>query len=235
MISAHDELLAMANFYTPFFWGILIVWIATVVAHEFAHGIAAYYGGDYTIRERGGLSLNPLQYVDPMMSLIMPAIFLMMGGIPLPGAVTYVRNDLLRSKLWQSLVSLAGPTANFAICLILILSLNPHVGWYDRSEATILQQFVGCLAALQFLTVFYNLLPVPPLDGFGIIEPYLPPRVKNVLDQPNVRWGCYIGLFALIWLGAFSRPIWITFFTLIRALGVPPQVFMEGFGRLFHG
>src|SRR5881394_1631143 len=95
------------------FWAVFIGWILSVVVHEFAHGLVAYLGGDYTIRERGGLTLNPFQYVDPLFSIIMPAIFLMMGGIPLPGGVTYIRRDLLRSNGWNSAVSLAGPVMNF--------------------------------------------------------------------------------------------------------------------------
>src|SRR4051794_38420039 len=98
-------MLASAAFDNPLVWALLIGWILTVVLHEFAHGLVGYLGGDYTIKERGGLSLNPLQYVDPVMSLILPAIFLLMGGIPLPGGVTFIRQDLLKNDLWRSLVS----------------------------------------------------------------------------------------------------------------------------------
>src|SRR5918993_1499047 len=96
-----------------------------------AHGFAAHLGGDYTIAERGGLSLNPLQYVDPIFSLLLPAVFLMMGGIPLPGGVTYIRHDLLRSRGWQSAVAFAGPLMNFILFLLLALPFHPRVGWID--------------------------------------------------------------------------------------------------------
>ena len=110
-------MLAMANFGNSLFWAVLIGWIMSVVLHEFAHGIVAYWGGDYTIRERGGLTLNPLQYVDPVFSILLPIVFLCMGGIPLPGGSTYVRRDLLRGRGWNSAVSLAGPLMNFLIFL----------------------------------------------------------------------------------------------------------------------
>ena len=58
------------DFSNPLLWAVFIGWIISVVLHEFAHGIVAYWGGDYTIRERGGLTLNPLQYVDPVFSLV---------------------------------------------------------------------------------------------------------------------------------------------------------------------
>src|SRR3954469_9534118 len=102
-------MLAAANFQNPLLWAVLIGWILSVVLHEFAHGLVGYLGGDYTIRERGGLSLNPLQYVHPIYSLLLPAIFLVLGGVPLPGGATYIRHDLLRSRWWDSAVSLAGP------------------------------------------------------------------------------------------------------------------------------
>src|SRR5919112_1201427 len=91
-------MLAAVDYESPLFWAVFLAWILSVVLHEFAHGVVAYWGGDYTIRERGGLTLNPLQYVEPVMSIILPIIFLFMGGVPLPGGVTYIRMDLLRSK-----------------------------------------------------------------------------------------------------------------------------------------
>src|SRR5881394_2617306 len=97
------------------FWAVFIGWVLSVVLHEFAHGLVAYLGGDYTIRERGGLTLNPLQYVDPVMSIFLPMVFLALGGIPLPGGATYVRTDLLRSRLWATAVAAAGPLMNLLL------------------------------------------------------------------------------------------------------------------------
>ena len=70
------------RFSNPLFWAVLIGWVLSVVLHEFAHGIVAYWGGDYTIRERGGLTLNPLQYIDPFISIVLPIIFVLIGGVP---------------------------------------------------------------------------------------------------------------------------------------------------------
>src|SRR5438270_14100773 len=91
-----DRMPLAIEFSNPLLWALIIGWILSVTLHEFGHGLVAYLGGDYTIRERGGLTLNPLQYVDPLMSILLPAVFLLMGGIALPGGATYVRTDLLR-------------------------------------------------------------------------------------------------------------------------------------------
>src|SRR3954468_23140025 len=150
-------MLAAVDFANPLLWAVFIGWIMSVVLHEFAHGIVAYWGGDYTIRERGGLTLNPLQYVDPMMSIVLPIVFLLMGGIPLPGGATYIRRDLLRSRFWDSAVSAAGPLMNLILFSILAYFLSPGFGWLDISKPagdwTTTQKFVGAMCVLQLLSV----------------------------------------------------------------------------------
>src|SRR6185295_17228057 len=109
------HLLAAVQLDNPLTWAVIIGWIMSVVLHEFAHGLVGYLGGDYTIRERGGLTLNPLQYIHPVFSLLLPILFLLMGGVPLPGGVTYIRRELMRGKLWDAAVSAAGPATNFIL------------------------------------------------------------------------------------------------------------------------
>ena len=199
-------MLAVSNFTSPLFLAVLIGWILTVVLHEFAHGLVAYLGGDYTIGYRGGLSLNPLQYIHPVTSILMPALFLMMGGIPLPGGVTYIRTDLLRSRYWASAVSLAGPAMNFLIFLALAMPFHPALQWIkidpDMANWTNLQLFMGALAFLQLFAVLLNLLPIPPLDGFNALKPFLPRELQNKLQNPQIA---YFG-FAAIYLLMQSHP-----------------------------
>ena len=184
----------------PLLWAVFIGWIMSVVLHEFAHGVVAYWGGDYTIRERGGLTLNPLQYIDPFMSLVLPAIVFLIGGIPLPGGATYIRRDLLRSRKWESLVSAAGPAMNVLILLVLVLPFHPSIGWMTppaRGQASNAMVFVGAMAWLQMLAVLLNLLPVPPLDGFGIISPWMNPAARQRMMSPPLSNVFFIGLFFL--------------------------------------
>src|SRR5438045_5975592 len=118
-------LAAAVDLQSPLFWAVFIGWVLSVVMHEFAHGLVAYLGGDYTIRERGGLTLNPLQYVDPVMSIVLPLLFLAMGGIPLPGGATYVRTELLRSR-WRTAMAAAGALMNLLLFVGLARLRNPH-------------------------------------------------------------------------------------------------------------
>ena len=195
-------ILAVVNFSDPVLWAVLIGWVLTVVLHELAHGVVAYLGGDYTIRERGGLTLNPLQYIHPLNSIVLPLAFLVMGGLPLPGGVTYVRTDLLRNRLWASAVSLAGPATNLALFFVLVLPLHPHLGWVARGtqpkDWTAAQQMLGALATLQLLTVALNLMPLPPLDGFNAISPFLGREVRAATGTPQAQTGGLIPLFVLL-------------------------------------
>ena len=221
---------ANVDLQNPLLWALLIGWIMTVVLHEFAHGLVASLGGDYTIRERGGLTLNPLHYIDPLMSIILPAVFLMMGGIPLPGGATYIRRDLLRSKAWESAVSAAGPAMNFLVFLLLCIPLQPRFHWVNYSYSNLpaewgnAQLFVSGLAVTQLFAIILNLFPIPPLDGFGIIAPYLPPELHLRLTRGPLGTMLFFGFFLLAWN---SRPFGNAIFTamghIFALVGLPER------------
>ena len=194
--------LALVNVRDPVLWAVLIGWIMSVVLHELAHGAVAYLGGDYTIKARGGLTLNPLQYVHPVNTILLPALFLLWGGVPLPGGATYVRRDLLRNRAWEAAVSLAGPTVNFGLFVLLMVPLHPRLGWVQPwtsgSQWTSPQKFLATLATLQLITGALNLLPVPPLDGFNAISPYLTRELQARLRTPQAATIGMVGLFIVL-------------------------------------
>jgi Zn-dependent protease len=195
-------LASTGNFQNSLFWAVFIGWIMSVVLHEFAHGIVAYWGGDYTIKERGGLTLNPLQYVDPVMSILLPAIFMLIGGVPLPGGVTYVNRDLLRNKAWQTAVSLAGPLMNILLFVAGAIALHPKVGWLPTSELadgwSNAQRLVATLTVLQIFAALLNLIPIPPLDGFNAISPFLKSQTREKLTTPPLSTWLFIIFFVLL-------------------------------------
>lgn len=227
------------DFANPLLWAVIIGWIMTVVLHEFAHGVVALWGGDYTIRERGGLTLNPLQYVDPFMSILLPVIFLLMGGIPLPGGVTYVRRDLIRSRAWNSAVSAAGPAMNFVLFLILASLVQPWMGWVDPqapvSQWSNAQIFVAAMAFLQLFAVLLNLMPIPPLDGFGIIAPYLPADLRARIMQPPTPTILIIVFFFLLISGVLSPVFREGLYHIITALGFEYTPMVQAFRMALWG
>src|SRR5271163_4499223 len=90
---------------------ICLVWILSVSCHEFAHAIVAYWGGDTSVKSKGYLTLNPFSYTDIGMTIVWPAVLLVMGGIGLPGAAVFIDSSKLRNRAWDSAVSAAGPLA----------------------------------------------------------------------------------------------------------------------------
>ncbi|MEM8810038.1 MAG: site-2 protease family protein, partial [Cyanobacteria bacterium P01_G01_bin.38] len=87
-------------------------WVISVCLHEFGHAVVAYFGGDTSVKDKGYLTLNPLKYTNPGLSFMMPLLFLLLGGIPLPGAAVYINQGRLKNRLWKSAVSAAGPLAS---------------------------------------------------------------------------------------------------------------------------
>ena len=195
-------LLARADFSDPAFLAVLIGWVMAVTLHEFGHNLAGYWGGDHTIRDEGRLTLNPLQYVDPFMTIILPVIFLMLGGVPLPGGATRVDPTRLRNRHWESGVYAAGPLVNLILFGILAAVITSGVGPFDWSakphDWTTTQKFIAAMCFLQLLSVILNLIPVPGLDGFGMIAPYLPDDLRERLSAPHLRSLFLIGYFVLL-------------------------------------
>jgi Zn-dependent protease len=176
------------------FLAVLICWIFSVCVHEFAHAVVAYLGGDRSVVERGYLHFNIFAFVNPVTSLLMPALFLFMGGLPLPGGAVYIDEHSLRSPVWRSLVAAAGPASNFVLFLILAALVHPSTGLVDLTsfKQPTWVMLLGAMTVLELFSVLFNLIPVPPLDGYGIIEPYLPPDVRE--KARSMGW---VGLFVL--------------------------------------
>jgi len=180
---------------SPLFGAVLICWIFSVCVHEFAHALVAYIGGDRSVRDKGYLSFNFFAYVHPVTSLLIPALFLAMGGLPLPGGAVQIDTRALRSKHWSALVSAAGPVSNFILFLILALLVHPRTGLIDpsRDDQPQWAMLLGAMCVLELWSVLFNLIPIPPLDGFGIIEPYL--TAENQMKARSMGWGSLFVLF----------------------------------------
>ena len=188
-------------------------WIASVCVHEFGHALVAYLGGDRSVVGHGYLSLNPLLYTSIFLSVVMPIAFLLLGGIALPGAAVYINRSALRSRLWDSGVSLAGP-AGTGLCglLIAIPFLIPnHLGWMNPHSS-----FFAALAFLGFIEAFalvLNLLPIPGLDGFGIIRPWLPYAAQDLATTFG-QTGIFV-VFIVLW---FVPSVSQAFFEVVRQI-----------------
>jgi len=202
---------------------VLIGWLFSLCLHEFSHALVAYWGGDTSVREKGYLTFNPLRYTHPMYSLIMPLIFLAAGGIGLPGGAVYIEDWRLRSKGWRTAVSLAGPASNLLLALGLAVALR-----FAPSGGGEVWSAVAFLALLQITAVLLNLLPVPPLDGYRALSPYLDPWSRQKLDQAG-RWALWVIFIALWYVAPVSRGFWDLVYNVAGVLDIPVDWAMEGF------
>jgi Zn-dependent protease len=208
------------------FVSVLVFWLVSLCLHEYAHARTAYAGGDTSVVAKGYLSMNPLKYMHPMLSVVLPLVFLALGFIALPGGAVWIDTSRIRTRGWLALVSLAGPLANlgmFALCA-LPFALGWHIG---RDEMGTLWPSLAVCAYFQALAFVLNMLPIPGLDGYGVLEPFLPNSVREHLDYVRPA-----GFFILLAIFLTENPVKTAIAHLIsglvRALDVSPMYLNEG-------
>jgi Zn-dependent protease len=206
---------------------VTVGWITTVCIHEFGHALVAYLGGDRMVVAHGYLSLNPLRYTNILMSVVMPVAFLLLGGIGLPGAAVYINHSAIRSKVWDSAVSLAGP-AGTLLCglLVAIPFMIPNHFQFMVGHLA----FFGALAFLGFIegiALLLNLLPIPGLDGFGVIRPWLPYSAQDFANR--FGQGAIISVFIVLWfVPSVSSAFFGAVLQLTSLVGIDPALILVG-------
>jgi Zn-dependent protease len=206
---------------------ILLGWIFSVCLHEYAHALTAWYGGDKTVEDKGYLDFNPFCYAHPLLSIGLPILFLLMGGIPLMGGAVYIDHTRIRSRWWDSAVSAAGPAANLFFGAVLCVPFA--AGLADPGNNV--WQVVACLIFLNFFVALLNLVPIPGLDGFGIIRPHLSYAARERSDEV-ARYGVFILWGLLLMAPGVGLALGMASLVSAAVLGVPPSAAMEGFGFL---
>ena len=204
---------------------VMLGWSLSVMAHEFAHAIVAYMGGDHTVRDKGYLAFDPRRYGDLGTSLVLPLIFLALGGIGFPGGAVYIRTDLMRGPVWRAASSLAGPAATLLVLLMISTVLRV---WAPLGGDGPIYPALAFLAFLQGTAVILNLLPVPGLDGFGVIRPFLPAAWGPGLRKAEGL--VMIAFFLLIFLSPVGGQLLFgAGASLTSMLGVPFDAIRVGF------
>ncbi len=214
-------------------------WVLSLCLHEYAHAIVAYFAGDRGVAERGYLRLNPLKYTHPLLSIVLPLVAVVLGGIGLPGGAVWVDHAHIRSKAKESLISAAGPATNVVFALVLAVPFLFGAG----SDVVLLSDGSGgftvggshgafwvALAALAFLQVtasLLNLLPVPGLDGGNILRPWLSEPYQRAYNL-FAPYG-FILLFVLLWQSQINRWFFSAVYWLSEAIGVPRALSALGF------
>lgn len=214
-------------------------WLLSLCLHEYAHAVVAYFSGDRGVAERGYLRLNPLKYTHPLLSIGLPVLAVILGGIGLPGGAVWVDHAHIGSKLKQSLISAAGPATNVVFALLLavpfLLGAGGGTDYFAGDSGQLVlagehTEFWAALALLGFLQVtasILNLLPVPGLDGGNLLHPWLSPQWQRGYNL-MAPYG-FILLFALLWQPRIGGWFFSAMYWLAEAIGIPGTLSRVGF------
>ena len=217
----------------------------SMVAHEYAHGYAALRQGDPTAFQLGRLTWNPLKHIDPFMTVILPIMTWFTAGFIFGGAkpVPVIPRNYRNYKRGDIIVSLAGIASNLVIAaaatgIVALLGLLGRAVPVLAESCAILQVMMCFGVFFNLILAYFNLLPIPPLDGSHVVKHLLP--AKWALHYQNVgRFGLLI-LLLLFTLGSgvFARimlPVMILArfaFGLVFPYLIPSQVVPNPFAGL---
>jgi len=181
--------------------------IFAITVHEAAHGYVAKYFGDLTAEKLGRITLNPIKHIDPIGTILLPALTLMLGGIlfgwakPVPVNFANLRNPK-KDMFW---VAAAGPASNFVMAIFWALMLNFSQS-VPEGASYFLSQMSQVGITINLILMVLNLLPLPPLDGGRIAVSLLPMDLAVKLSRVE-QYG-FIILVVLLFTGVLGRVIW---------------------------
>jgi Zn-dependent protease len=198
-------------------------WLVSLCLHEYAHAVVAFRAGDTSVAHRGYLTLNPLKYSHPLLSIVLPVVVVLLGGIGLPGGAVWVERHAIAGRLRHSLISLAGPATNVLFAVLLVLPFAFGVDVAARRE---FWAAVALLAFLQLMASVLNLVPMPGLDGGNIVQPWLSPRWQRGYDL-MAPYG-FLLLFGLLWNRTVGGWFFSGVFSLGDLIGLPADLYTAG-------
>ncbi|GIP39589.1 putative zinc metalloprotease YwhC [Paenibacillus sp. J31TS4] len=199
----------MNNFLAFSFDQLPFVFLALILAftlHEFAHAITADKFGDDTPRSMGRVTLNPAVHLDVLGTIL---IFLVGFGWAKP--VLIRRSAFKKPRLMSVIVSVAGPLANLLLAFVgmLIMYLLANYGVFETMSPGLRNAvllFLVLLIRLNFVLFLFNLLPLPPLDGYRILQEFLPLRARLAVQQYE-QWAVYLFLLFVFIPPLYSKTI----------------------------
>jgi Zn-dependent protease len=194
----------------------LVAFIVSVSVHEFGHALVADRLGDRLPRTQGRLTLSPLAHIDLIGTIVMPLLgALLPGGYPLIAwgkpVQTSPRNYTTRlpRRVGHMLVSLAGPAMNLLLALVvsLVFVLLGKAGKLSPDLASVLLRY---FIALNLVLMFFNLIPLPPLDGGAVLAGILPESLQFI-PRTLERYGTilFFVLFLSGVLAVLMRPAYV--------------------------
>jgi Zn-dependent protease len=170
---------------------VIISIVISLTVHEFMHAYVGFKLGDDTAAEAGRISFNPFDHIDPLTTVVLPIVTILVFGIPILAAkpVPFNPSRLKFDEFGSALVSAAGPLSNLALAFIgAVIAQFVAAG-------TLFADFLGTFIVLNVAVFVFNLIPIPPLDGSRVVYAFAPDPVRRIFDQIEP-----IGFFIIIFL-----------------------------------
>ncbi|MFD9331620.1 site-2 protease family protein [Streptomyces sp. NPDC060065] len=190
-------------------------WIVSLCLHEYAHARTALHSGDISIGAKGYLTLNPLAYTHALLSIVLPVIFVIMGGIGLPGGAVFIERSRIKGRWRHSLISAAGPLTN--VLFAIVCTAPFWLGALDGVPEPF-RYALAFLALLQVTAAILNFLPVPGLDGYGVIEPWLSHNIRRQVE-PFAPFGL-LAVFAVLFIPSVNAAFFEAIYWILGGLGI---------------
>ena len=190
----------------------IFVILFAITVHEASHGWAALKMGDPTAYHMGRITLNPIRHIDPIGTILLPLMLIIMGAPPFGWAKPVPVNplNLKNPRKDNIIISIAGPASNIAVAvvafIILKIILNNANLLYRGGFANILPAIIDILyltVLLNVILAFFNLIPIPPLDGSGVVMGLISEEAAEKYEQIR-PYGFFI-LILLIMTGFIGR------------------------------
>jgi len=184
----------------------MLILIVAITIHEFAHALATDRCGDPTPRSQGRLTLNPIDHLDPMGTLLMAVSTLTGFGLGWGRPVQYNPFNLKHPRWDQLKIAIWGPISNILQALVFagLIRLDEQTNWLGANDAA--WHLLNMAVYVNLTLAFFNMIPIPPLDGSKIFSSILPLAGAQNYDRMMTQWGLLL-FMALVFTGVTSYVI----------------------------
>ncbi|HEY1645068.1 MAG TPA: site-2 protease family protein, partial [Candidatus Saccharimonadales bacterium] len=166
---------------------ILLTLLISMTVHEFMHAFVGYKLGDPTASEEGRLTLNPLKHIDPLMTVALPLVTLLIFHVPILAAkpVPFNPNRVKYGEYGAAMLAAAGPLSNLVLAIVGVFILK------NVSDTSFIINFLNWFISLNVIMFVFNLIPIPPLDGSRVLYAFAPEPVQDFMRSIE-RFGFFI-------------------------------------------